>query len=295
MSKLIKNICTNNRKNKFILVFLKTISIFLFAFICAACSTNPPDSPEQVITIYGNDSTVVLKYSPQLTSINKVVLIEDFANVSCNPCVVSNRILESLTKYSLGYGKISAIKFPTNFPGPNDPFYKANSSECNARMSYYNIITAPTIILDGILRPTASDSNDIKQKINSRSLLNTNFRITLNDSIIGEDYLIKFSIDVSDTVGIDFTNLVCYVVVTETDIEFTTPPGSNGETKFYDVMRVVFPTSNQKFKIYSGTSGNTINERKLKINSSWNKDKIHTVIFIQNKLTKEVLQSVSTY
>ena len=274
---------------------MKALFILILGLMLWGCQTSPPVSPDSAITIVGNDTTVIVKYSPQLSGINKTVLIEDFANVSCVPCVISNKTLESLTNYTFGYGSVSAIKYATNFPSPSDPFYLGNPSVCDSRMSYYSIFTAPTNIIDGILKPDPTDSNDVIDKINQRLQVPSKLKIIVSDSISADDYFIRFSIEVEDTINLNFNNLVCNIVVTETDIQFTTPPGSNGETEFYDVMRVMFPTNAQQIQVNTNQSASVMNLRQVKINSNWNKQKLHAVIFIQDKSTKEVIQSASTY
>jgi hypothetical protein len=274
---------------------MKSLFIVILGLFFWGCKTSPPVSPDTGITIIGNDSTVIVKYSPQLSGINKTVLLEDFANVSCVPCVISNKTIESLTKYTFGYGSLVAVKYAANFPSPNDPFYLANPSVCNSMMSFYNIFTAPTNIIDGILKPNPIDSNDVIDKINRRLQVPSKLKITVNDSISADDYFIRFSIEVKDTTNLNFGSLVCNIIVTETDIQFASPPGSNGETEFYDVMRVKFPAASQKIQLNTDQSASIMNLRQLKLNSNWNKQKLHTVVFIQDKSTKEVIQSASTY
>lgn len=120
------------------------------------------DLASQNVIVVKNQSTET-KFN--LIAADKIVLIEDFANVSCVPCVTSNKILEQLTNHTFGRNKLIAIKYPTNFPSPVDPFFLANGPDCNARMNYYQIILAPTNIVGGQLRPVPSDSNDVKEKI----------------------------------------------------------------------------------------------------------------------------------
>ncbi len=57
----------------------------------------------------------------------------------------------------------------------------------------------------------------------------------------GESKALNFNLYL-DTTPINYSDLVLHAVVTETDIEFATPPGSNGETKFYDVTRKMLPS-----------------------------------------------------
>lgn len=239
------------------------------------------------------NSTVELNFD--LYATYKIVLIEDFANVSCVPCVTSNRILEQLTNNTFGRNRLVAIKFPTNFPSPVDPFFLANSSDCNSRMGYYSIILAPTNIINGILKPIPSDSNDVKEKVISELAKIPQFKIDVQSNINANDFIIDITIEVKDLTGLDFSKLVLHTVVTETDIEYSTPPGSNGETKFYDVMRKILPNNQGETLASINQLGTYTFQRQVAINSSWLQSNLNAVVFIQNKDTKEVYQAGSTF
>jgi hypothetical protein len=243
------------------------------------------------------DSTILktIEFTPPVFLATKTVLLEDFANVSCVPCVTSNKIIESLVNQTYGTTKLVAIKYPTNFPSPIDPFYLANPSECNARMTYYNIFVAPTTIIDGLLKPISTDSNDVKAKIEQQLSQIPKFKIAVKDSISGNEYFIQIIVQVNDPNGIDFSKLVLHTIVTETNIEFTTPPGSNGETKFYDVMRKMLPDKDGESLTVLNTVISKTFERQFTFNSGWIQSNINTVVFIQNKDTKEVYQANSTF
>jgi hypothetical protein len=209
--------------------------------------------------------------------------------------VTSNKIIEHLINDTYGTAKLVAIKYPTNFPSPVDPFYLANKPDCDARMGYYNILFAPTTIIDGNLRPTSTDSNDVKAKIEQRLLQTPKFKIAVIDSFASNEYFIQIAVVVNDPIGLDFSKLVLHTVITETNIEFVTPPGSNGETKFYDVMRKMLPDKNgESLSVLSTVTSKTF-ERQFILNSSWAQSNINTVVFIQNKDTKEIYQAGSTF
>lgn len=230
-----------------------------------------------------------------LFATDKIVLIEDFSNVACNPCVISNKIIEQLVNKTFGTTKLVAIKYPTNFPSGVDPFYLANPSDCNARMIYYSIITAPNTIIDGNLEPIPSDSNDIKEKIYSEFIKIPKFIVDVDHDFFGSNYNINISVEVKDISNLDFSKLVIHTVVTETNIEFATPPGANGETKFYDVMRKMLP-GNQGESLVSINQIGTYNfQRQVALSSGWIQSNINTVVFIQNKDTKEIYQVGSTF
>jgi hypothetical protein len=240
------------------------------------------------------DSIIELTFSLEET-VPRVVLLEDFANVSCLPCVQSNKITESLINNTYGHSKLVAVKYPTNWPSPIDPFYLANSAACDLRISYYNISVAPTIIIDGTQTPISTDSISIKEAVDQQLQQTSRFSLQVSDTIAGSSYFITVTVKVLDGSGLDFSNIVLHSVVTETEIEFVTPPGSNGETKFYDVMRVMLPTNTGESLGGISQTEEVVYQWQTSINPIWNVNKLHTVAFIQNVSTKVVYQAGSTF
>ncbi|MGB6123061.1 MAG: Omp28-related outer membrane protein [Bacteroidota bacterium] len=225
----------------------------------------------------------------------RVVLIEDFSNVSCNPCVASNLILEALVSGTYGRSKVAVVKYATNFPSPSDPFYVANRPDCDSRMSYYQILAAPTTIVDGVDRPTSTDSSAIKASIDAALLQPARFKISVRDSVVGGIYNIAVSVETIDTTGLDYQNLLLHTVITETEITFPSPPGSNGETRFTDVMRAMLPSNTGEPLRPQNVGGTEQYSRTIPVNQGWNTDHLHTVAFIQHAQTRVVYQSGSTF
>ena len=250
-------------------------------------------SSQQVEVI--KDSLIILNIILEEIPPSNVVLIEDFANVSCVPCVTSNKIIESLTTVTYGHSKLVAIKYPTNFPSPNDPFYLANTVDCNSRISYYNVFFAPTTVVDGIERPISTDSISVIAAVDQRLTKELRFRMDVTSSVVGTEYLITVTVKVINGAGVDFSNSVLQTVVTETDIEFATPPGSNGETKFYDVMRAMLPSNSGQSLNGMSQTEEVVFQRQTRINPSWVVNNLHVIAFIQNTNTKEIYQACSTF
>jgi hypothetical protein len=162
-------------------------------------------------------------------------------------------------------------------------------------MGYYNILFAPTTIVDGTLKPSSLDSNDVKAKVEQQLLQTPKFKIAVKDSISGNEYYIQIAVVVTEQSGLDFSKLILHTVITETDIEFTTPPGSNGETKFYDVMRKMLPDKDGESLSVLSTLNSKTFEKQFSLNPNWVQSNINTIVFIQNKDTKEVYQASSTF
>ena len=331
-------------------IMLKKILYLVSSLLLiTACKTNPPteSEPPQVTLgkvfvnanqvgskIYLND-VFTGKFTPDTLTLSegdysikvvkeevpKLVLIEDFANVSCIPCVQSNKILESLSNIRFGRNKMTVIKFPTNFPSPNDPFYLAAQGDCNSRISYYNIFFAPSTVTDGTERPISTDSLDVIAKVEARLDSLPRFDVSVSANVSGGDYLITVNVkliakyfpsiqsvtinhgDVKtlnynlflDTTPISYSDLVLHTVVTETDIEFSSPPGSNGETKFYDVLRKMLPSDDGQSLSTLEQNGEESYQYQITVNSGWNSDNLNVVTFVQDKVTKQVYQTGSTF
>jgi hypothetical protein len=271
----------------------KLFFLVLPVVLIVSCNTNPPTS--QDLTPTGN---VVLTLKVDNTAIvsaaSKVVLIEDFANVSCIPCVASNKVIEAVSN-SYGPAKLAIVKFPTNFPAQNDLFYLAAKEICDHRMSYYNIIAAPTTIIDGITRLySLTDTTTLKTAVDSRLSITPRFNINVEANLEG-DYSVTVDIKFLDTTSINLSDLVIHTVLTETDIEFEQAPGSNGETKFYDVTRLMLPSKDGTPVRQLIDQGELVFTFEDALLSSWNLEKLNFVVYIQNKTTKEIFQTGSTF
>lgn len=272
---------------------IKISSIICFLLLISGCQTNPPVYPEKEPT--GNISlTLRINNSIIPTTVNKTVLIEYFTNVGCTPCPIVNRMIAQLSRNTYGSTKLATVKFPVNFPAPNDIFYLAAKEICDFRRSYYNVFFAPNVIVDGILKPIAIDSIKVKQAIDSRlqndPLLSIDVSTTLKDN-----YEIIITIGITDSASINIDELLINTAITESDIIFEKPPGSNGETEFYDVIRLLLPSVNgiPLRDLYEN------NELKFEfedaILSTWNQKNMNTIVYIQNVETKEIYQTGSSF
>lgn len=268
--------------------------IFLPLVVCGllfySCNTNPPTLPESISYPAGKIiATANINLEPSNIPADKVVLLEDFANVSCVPCVTSNQIIESLLNGSYA-DNIAVVKFPINWPSPYDPFYLANKDICDERIAYYDVIHkgAPTIMVDGIDNPTPTDSNSIKASIDERLMNTAPFSITVSTDFQDSSLIVDINVQAVNLAGINLAELKLYTIVIENDIEFDEAPGSNGEKVFYNVLRKSLPTDDGV--AFSTLSDITFNW-ETDLLSDWNPVNLRVVSFIQNVQTKEVLQA----
>jgi hypothetical protein len=271
--------------------------LLMMGLVFYSCNTNPPTSPESISYPTGKILvTANLNFTQSATSTNKIVLLEDFANVSCVPCVTSNQIIESFLGGTYK-GKIAVVKFPIYWPSPADPFYLANKTICDDRINFYNVTNAPTIMVDGILRQTTgTDSVTLKEKIDQRLTETAPFNILVTASYHDSSYFVNLDVQAANLNGVSLSDLVINTIITESDIEFDEAPGSNGEKIFYNVLRKILPGDNG-----IPVAGLVNLSQPITLNwdadlfSNWNPDNLHVVVFIQNLQTKEILQAGADY
>ncbi len=248
-------------------------------------------------TLYSDTQSVTLNANETkslyfVIGLKSAVLLEDFANVSCDPCVVSSAILHSLTSSHYS-NQLIIIRYATNFPSPNDPFYLFNQNLNDNRISLYNVLFAPTTIVDGIVKPIATDSLSIIGAIDSRLAERSSYKITdLQHSFTAD------SISVSGRIFFpqnNMENVALHILLSRKEVQFQSPPGSNGETIFYDVAFASIPNDNGVI-LSALSNGNNQGEFSFSIANTFNFDNqnLEAVLFIQNKINNEVYFAIKT-
>ncbi len=216
----------------------------------------------------------------------KKVLLEDFANVSCDPCVTSSEILNNLLNGRYSNGELVVLRFATNFPSPNDPFYTANPDLFDSRISFYNVLFAPTTIVDGDDKPISTDSVSIIASVEDALSAPTDFTLTVNAGLSNDSISVGVAVDYP--AGTDIENLVLFTVLAKNRVEYSEPPGSNGETVFNDVAVQMLPDNNgiALTDLSDGAFEKTVfNAYGLE------RGNFKVVAFVQNTTTKEILQT----
>lgn len=215
--------------------------------------------------------------------LSKNVLLETFTNSGCDSCKITNELFSDLIdKYPQ---KLFILNYPTRYPKQNDPMNLEVMEDVNKRLEYYNFFDVPQYVIDG--NKNSSFETTIDAQLNKL----TKLEITVMDSLISGDGLtIDVFLDVYDLDGIEFSSLVLRIALIENSIIFETPPGTNGQKEFNYILRGMIPD-------YKGISLAGIDkfgrakfaEFKL-LNPRWKKENLNVIAFVQNELTKEVLQ-----
>lgn len=211
----------------------------------------------------------------------RLSLIELFSGASCSPCAIHVPPLEDTV--SRFQDKVVILRHQLNIPA-YDPMYLDYPSVMD-RFSYYGLSGVPDLKFDGAV----TDFDITSSVINARNAVPSPFNIDLTYTKTDTNINVNMIINaVSGVTG----NLKARIAIIENEIEFPTPPGSNGERFFFKVVKQFVPST-------AGTTlaGTWIAGDADTISGSWkfahvyNKNEIGVIAYIQDDITKEILQA----
>jgi len=227
----------------------------------------------------------------------RMVLIEEATNASCGPCAAQNPAFDVLLNQNRD--KLTAIKYHWYFPG-FDPMYNHNTVENLARVAYYGINGVPTAMIDGVIENRAgfgypgSPAGYNQAIINEYAAVPSPFEIDMYHRLSANEDSIFVTMRIRATENFS-GSLKAQIVVVEKHINFTTPPGSNGEKNFSDVMKKMLPDHLGTNLPVSWQSGDyLIINQSWKLQNIYNMDELGVVGFIQSSLNKSVKQAANS-
>lgn len=221
----------------------------------------------------------------------RLVLEEEFTQASCGPCASQNPAFNTLL--AANTAKAVSIKYQTNWPGV-DPMNTQTQSEVGPRVTYYSVSGVPDVRQDGVTIGSGAPSAITQTVINNEYAVTSPYSINLSHTF-SSDYDSVF-ITCVITASQNFTSvgaLKAHVVMVEQTIDFATPPGTNGETEFYNVMRKMYPNASGTTLTGTWTSGQTqtITFARPVPTYIYSKAQIGIVAFIQDDGNKSVKQA----
>jgi hypothetical protein len=218
----------------------------------------------------------------------RLVLFEEFTQASCGPCEEMNPALNRMLNERPD--KVVSIKYQTYFPGI-DPMNGHNPVQVDNRVDFYSIAGVPYGKLDGGIGfsgiPDGLDTNDINSRyyLPSPFIINVSFTInSLNDTIFAHS-------DITCTQAVS-GSLTAHMAIIERDVYFSESPGTNDETHFEGVMKYMLPTAFGTPLQPTWMPGDTLDlDYFWKLANVYDINQLAVVVFIQDTLTKEVLQA----
>ncbi|MFN5630230.1 MAG: T9SS type A sorting domain-containing protein [Bacteroidota bacterium] len=194
----------------------------------------------------------------------RMVLTEEFTNASCGPCAGQNPAYNALLQANSS--KIVALKYQVNFPGA-DPMNAQTQSEVAPRQTYYGVNGVPYAPINGDTLPltdwagtgyTGGPYHYTQEIIDSAYASPAPFSLNLSHTLSAN--LDSIFITAVVTAAQDLTGLAnpkLRLAIVEKTITFSSAPGSNGETEFFDVMRKMVPNATGQTLVANWTNAQT--------------------------------------
>ena len=219
----------------------------------------------------------------------RMVLAEESTSSTCGPCAGQNPAFDALLQANSDI--VTAIKYHVWWPAPgNDPMYLHNTVDNAARTNYYSINSVPRAVMQGNYY-NGQPAGVSQSMLNTLAAIPSPFEIQIqqelspNEDSIYLTTLIKATEDVSG-------NMVAHVVVVEKYIGFSSPPGTNGEKDFYNVMKKLLPTKSGTSMPSPMVAGDyIILQNSWKLENVYDINELAAVAFVQDNTSKDVHQA----
>lgn len=170
----------------------------------------------------------------------RLALYEEFTGENCGPCASTNptfwRRLDSVGNLS----KVLQITYMSPIPSAG-PFYNQNRAQTDARISYYGVSSAPNGRIDGRVHIGFGHPFYFKQpQIDSASAITSPFNISVTSSWNSTYDTAIATVTITCVSAWSGSTVKLQTALVQT-VDWATPPGSNGETHFRNVVRSMYP------------------------------------------------------
>ena len=218
----------------------------------------------------------------------RLVMIEEFTQASCAPCAAANPAFNTLL--SANTSKAVSVKYQVSWPGA-DPMNAQNPTEVATRVSYYGVSGVPDAFQEGVDK--ANPGNVTQSGIDAAYAVPSPFTIQLTHWFNSANDSIYINCDLTASQNTSLTTGVLHVGMIEKTITFTTAPGSNGETVFYNVFRKAYPNANGTALTSSWTNGQkkTVSFKAKIPSYIYSKPEIAVVAWVQDNADKSIKQA----
>lgn len=261
----------------------------------------------KIVKVNGSDDTKVGNNNASKSlmvfdkAVDRKILNEVFTSSTCPPCTPGNI---NYNKVIDGRDKHSTIKYQVNFPGTGDPYC---TQEVRDRMTFYNVNSVPRMEIDG---GWDNNANSFTTALYDEYQSKPSFiEITGSVSLTWKN-TITLDVNVNPLLDNASNNLKLHAAIVE-GVTYANKK-SNGETQFESVMKkmmtgsvgqVLTPlkkdtkvskkiayTFNGGYRLpLDGSVAQHINHLSENSVETWND--LAVVVFVQDAITKEILQS----
>lgn len=241
----------------------------------------------RTVTVLADDTVSVTNSLQPIRS----VAVEHFSNTSCQPCVEADITIERVLD-ELGPAAVVSVGYHPNFPGIDDPMYLAAQAGNDARIQYYSVPGAPAIYIDGLTGFGAFNlETRLRTEIANRQAVTPVALVDIFDIDRGGGQLTgRVRVEARSALP---ANTVLLIAVIEKEVVYPQPPGTNGQTYFFDVFRGFHPDGNGT-AIPLAAGAHRFVPFTIPIDGGWNATELEVVALLQDMNTKEILQTAWT-
>lgn len=217
-------------------------------------------------------------------------LYEVFSGENCGPCASANPTTHALL--TTNSAAIIGLKYQVAIPSAG-PIHNQNPTEPNARRTYYGVNSAPNARHEGQVIGNGHSLNLTQSIITSRQSVTSPFTIALEHSFNANWDSIYISMTVTAAQAVTAGNWFARIALIERHMNFPTPPGSNGETDFYSVMRKMLPNATGTSLPATWTNGQAQVITIAAAVPTYIRDiaELGVVAFVQDDISKEIAQA----
>ncbi|MEA3443796.1 MAG: T9SS type A sorting domain-containing protein [Bacteroidota bacterium] len=238
-----------------------------------------------------NDMAGIMVYSLD-NAADKLVLLEHFTQASCVPCASQNPTLDALITNTTNIDKVVHIAYHTHWPG-SDPMYDFNlaNNENDARVDYYNVSGVPNCVIAGN-QDQGSPGIVTQDAIDAEYARPGLFNITGEGVVDLTTNTIQIDVSFEAYADFPYGAVKGHVVLVE-DRNYATPPGSNGETYFPDVMKRMFPSPDGTNLNNPGISDIINVDFTYTVQDTTDVYELKLICFVQNDMDKEIYMATA--
>ncbi len=181
---------------------------------------------------------------------SRMVLYEEFTGENCPSCSSANPGLDAMMTSSTNAGKVYMIKYMCNIPSSGPFYYMTNTLFETGRQSFYSVPFAPFGTLDGTI-PDAGTAYPgfsaylTQSDVDSAIAKPTSFKINASYQYNSAYDSITITVHIKAVTAYSKSgaNLKLRSALCKT-LQFTSSPGTNGETDFLNTVRGMYPDYN---------------------------------------------------
>lgn len=219
----------------------------------------------------------------QAQTAKRYLTLEHFTNTRCSSCGINNPALFSLL--DANPGEVHHLSIHSEVPYSNCVFYQHNTVDNNYRKDVYSVFSTPRTFANGTFN--GSGSNMLSQgTIDNNATTTSPIRIAVSQQVASG--MLDIQVTLRSYGPINNTALRLFVAITEREVAYNAP---NGESLHHNVFRDMLPNNSGLVLSPPAIGQETTQNFSVPIHPDWQASEIYALVFIQDTITKEIINS----